>query len=65
MLCLPEPPSLYPEVHEDAWPYRLNTRPTYDLASPVLVMKAVDWAMRHYFGTSDWLAAWRRDQPGT
>ena len=33
---------------------------TYDVASPVTVMKAVDLAMRQYFDADDWLAVRNR-----
>lgn len=37
---------------------------SYDQASPVDRLRAVDLAMRHYWGTADWLAARRRARPG-
>ena len=37
---------------------------TYDSASPVEVMKAVDLAMRQYFGADDWLTIRSRQSPG-
>ena len=37
---------------------------TYDFASSVVVMKAVDLALRQYFGTEDWLTVRKRLFPG-
>jgi hypothetical protein len=43
---------------------RLNHDDTYDFANPVLVMKAVDLALRQYFGAKDWLTVRNRLFPG-
>ena len=37
---------------------------TYDFASPVGVLKAMDLAMRQYFGADNWLAIRRKFIPG-
>lgn len=37
---------------------------TYDFASPVERVKAIDLAMKHYFGTRDWPVAKAREFPG-
>ena len=37
---------------------------TYDFANPVMVMKAVDVALRQYFGAEDWLTVRKRLFPG-
>ena len=37
---------------------------TYDLASSVGVLKAIDLAMRQYFGAANWLAIRRKLFPG-
>jgi len=43
---------------------RLDQVDTYDLASSVMVMKAVDLALRRYFGVEDWLTARNKTFPG-
>ena len=37
---------------------------TYDLASAVNRVKAIDEALKHYYGAENWLAARRKLQPG-
>ena len=37
---------------------------TYDFASSVGMLKAIDLAMRQYFGADDWLAIRRKLFPG-
>ena len=43
---------------------RQNHDDTNDFANPVLVMKAVDLALRQYFGVKDWLNVRNRLFPG-
>jgi len=37
---------------------------TYDFASPVELVQAIDLTMRHYFGAEAWLAIRNRSFPG-
>ena len=37
---------------------------TYDLAGAVDRVKAVDEALKHYYGAEDWLAVRQKLQPG-
>ena len=37
---------------------------TYDLAGPVDSVKAVDEALKHYYGAENWLAVRQKLQPG-
>jgi len=37
---------------------------TYDFANSAMVMKAVDVALRQYFGAEDWLTVRKRLFPG-
>jgi hypothetical protein len=37
---------------------------TYDFANPIEWVKAIDRAMRHYFGGDNWLAVRNRGFPG-
>lgn len=37
---------------------------TYDLASAVDRVKAIDEALKHYYGAENWLAVRRKLQPG-
>jgi hypothetical protein len=37
---------------------------TYDFAGPVELVKAIDLAMRNYFGAEHWLATRNRLLPG-
>ena len=43
---------------------RLEHDDTYDFANSVVVMKAVDLALRQYFGVEDWLTVRNRLFPG-
>ncbi len=43
---------------------RLDHDDTYDFANSVLVMKAVDMALRQYFGVEDWLTVRNKLFPG-
>ena len=43
---------------------KLEHDDTYDFADSVVVMKAVDLALRHYFGAEDWLTVRNRLFPG-
>ncbi len=37
---------------------------TYDLANAVDRVKAIDEALKYYYGTENWLAVRRESQPG-
>ena len=37
---------------------------TYDFGSPIALVKAIDLAMRHYFGADHWVAIRNRLFPG-
>lgn len=43
---------------------RVDHVDTYDLADSVLVMRAVDLALRQYFGAEDWLMVRNKLFPG-
>ncbi len=43
---------------------RLEHVDTYDFANSVMVMKAIDVALRQYFGAEDWLSVRNRLFPG-
>ena len=43
---------------------KLGHDDTYDFASSVVVMKAIDMALRQYFGVEDWLTVRNRLWPG-
>lgn len=43
---------------------RLEFVGTYDFASPVELVRAIDLAMRHYFEVDDWLDLRNRHSPG-
>ena len=38
---------------------------TYDFANAIDQVKAIDEALKHYYGTENWLALRRKLQPGT
>ena len=57
--CLYKPATLHNTSAKEAL-----TMGTYDLASAVDRVKAIDEALKHYYGAGNWLAVRRRLQPG-
>ena len=57
--CLYKPATLHNTSAKEAL-----TMGTYDLASAVDRVKAIDEALKHYYGAENWLAVRRKRQPG-